>query len=94
MSAANGSLVTNLTWYLPAGSTLSSAVKSALPPADFSSRRSNVNLTSSLVSSWPSWNFTPWRSLNVQVSLSSESVQDSASSGWIAMFSSKRTSWL
>src|SRR5206468_1416865 len=45
-SAANGSLVTNFTAYLPAGSILSTALKSDLPAADFSSRRSNENFTS------------------------------------------------
>ena len=35
-SAANGSLVTNFTPYLPTGSTLSTAMKSDLPEADFS----------------------------------------------------------
>jgi len=58
-SAANGSLVTNFTAYLPAGSILSTALKSDLPAADFSSRRSNENFTSAEVNSWPSWNFTP-----------------------------------
>jgi hypothetical protein len=57
-SPANGSLVTNFTAYLPAGSTLSTAMKSDLP-GDFSKRRSKVNFTSAEVSSWPSWNFTP-----------------------------------
>ena len=67
-SAANGSLVTNFTAYLPTGSILSTAPKSDLPEADFSSSRSNVNFTSAEVNSWPSWNFTPCRSLNVHVS--------------------------
>ncbi len=65
-SPAKGSLVRNLTPYLPAGSTLSTAMKSDLP-GDFSNRRSKVNFTSAEVSSCPSWNFTPCRSLNVQV---------------------------
>ena len=58
-SAANGSLVTNFTPYLPTGSTLSTALKSDLPDCDFSSRRSKLNFTSAEVNSWPSWNFTP-----------------------------------
>ena len=57
-SPANGSLVTNFTAYLPAGSTLSTAMKSDLP-GDFSKSRSNVNFTSAEVNSWPSWNLTP-----------------------------------
>ena len=93
-SAAKGSLVTNFTPYLPTGSTLSTAMKSDLPEADFSSSRSNVNFTSAEVNSWPSWNFTPWRSLNVQVSPSGLVCHDSASSGCGFMSGSKRTSWL
>ena len=77
---ANGSLVTNLTAYLPAGSTLSTAMKSDLP-GDFSKSRSKVNFTSAEVSSWPSWNFTPWRSLKVHVRPSLLTSHDSASSG-------------
>src|SRR6266852_5055199 len=90
---ANGSLVMNLTPYFPAGSTRSTAMKSDLP-GDFSKRRSKVNFTSAEVSSWPSWNFTPWRSLNVQVSPSRLVSHDSASSLTGVMSGSKRTSWL
>src|SRR5919106_927053 len=90
---ANGSLVMNFTACRPAGSTLSTAMKSDLP-GDFSKRRSNVNLTSADVISWPSWNLTPWRSLNVQVSPSGLTCQDSASSGTGVISGSKRTSWL
>src|SRR2546422_605657 len=92
-SPANGSLVMNLTAYLPAGSTLSTAMKSDLP-GDFSKSRSNVNFTSAEVSSWPSWNFTPSRSLTVHVSPSGLVCHDSASSGTGVMSGSKRTSWL
>ena len=92
-SPANGSLVMNFTPYLPAGSTLSTAMKSDLP-GDFSKRRSNVNFTSADVSSWPSWNFTPSRSLKVHVRLSRLTSQDCASSGTGVMSESKRTSWL
>ena len=92
-SPANGSLVMNFTAYLPAGSTLSTAMKSDLP-GDFSNSRSNVNFTSAEVSSWPSWNFTPCRSLNVHVRPSGLTSHDSASSGTGVMSGSKRTSWL
>src|SRR5438094_170034 len=92
-SPANGSLVMNLTAYLPAGSTLSTAMKSDLP-GDFSKSRSNVNFTSAEVSSWPSWNFTPSRSLKAHVSPSGLVCHDSASSGTGVMSGSKRTSWL
>ena len=90
---ANGSLVMNFTAWRPAGSTLSTAMKSDFP-GDFSKSRSKVNLTSAEVISWPSWNLTPWRSLNVQVSASLLTSQDSASSGMGFMSGSKRTSWL
>ena len=50
-------------------------------PGDFSKSRSKVNLTSADVSSWPSWNLTPWRSLNVHVRPSLLTSHDSASSG-------------
>src|SRR5439155_6726199 len=90
---ANGSLVTNFTTYFPDGSTLSTAMKSDLP-GDFSKRRSKVNFTSDDVISWPSWNFTPWRSLNVHVSPSRLVSHDSASSPTGVMSGSKRTSWL
>jgi len=53
-----------------------------------------VYFTSAEVSSCPSWNFTPWRSLKVQVRLSLLISHDSASSGFGVMFSSRRTSWL
>ena len=53
-----------------------------------------MNLTSALVSSWPSWNFTPWRSLKVQVRSSSDSLPGLGELGLDAMLSSKRTSWL
>jgi hypothetical protein len=43
--------------------------------------RSNVALTSFDVSLSPLWNFTPWRSLNVQVSESADTVQLSARAG-------------
>ncbi len=92
-SPANGSLVMNFTPYFPAGSTLSTAMKSDLP-GDFSNSRSNVNFTSAEVISWPSWNLTPWRSLNVHVSPSRLTSHDSASSGTGVMSGSKRTSWL
>src|SRR5882724_6281358 len=92
-SPANGSLVTNLIVYLPMGSILSTVVKSALP-GDFSTSRSKVNLMSAEVSSWPSWNFTPCRSLNVHVSPSGLICHDSASSGTAFMSGSKRMSWL
>src|SRR5262245_1544245 len=92
-SPANGSLVTNLTAYLPAGSTLSTAMKYDLP-GDFSNRRSNVNFTSVEVIAFPSWIFTPWRSLNVHVSSSLLTSHDSARSGAGFMSASKRTSWL
>src|SRR5436853_1429032 len=90
---ANGSLVTNFTAYFPLGSTLSTAMKSDLP-GDFSKSRSNVNFTSAEVSSWPSWNLTPWRSLNVHCSPSELTCHDSASSGTGVMSGSNRTSWL
>ena len=92
-SPANGSLVMNFTACLPAGSTLSTAMKSDLP-GDFSNRRSKVNFTSAEVISWPSWNLTPWRSLKVHVSPSGLTCQDSASSPTGVMSGSKRTSWL
>src|SRR5947207_9081061 len=63
-------------------------------PGDFSNKRSNVNLTSADVISCPSWNFTPWRSLNVHVRASLLISQDSASSGTGFMSASNRTSWL
>ena len=84
----------NLTSYFPDGSTLSTAMKSAFPAADFSSRRSKVNFTSAEVNSWPSCHLTPCRSLKVQVRPFWLTPQDSASSGTGVMFSSKRTSWL
>src|SRR5439155_12985711 len=90
---ANGSLVTNLTAYFPAGSTRSTAMKSDFP-GDFSKSRSNVNLTSADVSSWPSWKRTPSRSLNAHVRPSGLTRQDSASSGTGFISASKRTSWL
>src|SRR5947207_5298074 len=92
-SPANGSFVTNFTAWRPAGSTRSTAMKSDLP-GDRSKSRSNVNFTSADVSSWPSWNFTPWRSLNVQTRPSRLTSHDSASSGTGCMSASKRTSWL
>src|SRR5256886_12415397 len=63
-------------------------------PGDFSKSRSNVNLTSAEVSSWPSWKVTPCRSLKVHVSPSGLICQDSASSGTGFISASKRTSWL
>src|SRR6266849_8136157 len=63
-------------------------------PGDLSKSRSNVNLTSAEVSSWPSWKVTPWRSLKVHVSPSGLICQDSASSGTGFISASKRTSWL
>ena len=92
-SPANGSLVVNFTPYFPVGSTWSTAMKSDLP-GDFSKSRSNVNFTSADVSSWPSWNFTPCRSLNVQASPSRLTSHDSASSPTGVMSGSNRTSWL
>ena len=53
-----------------------------------------MNFTSAEVNSWPSWNFTPWRSLNVHVRPSGLICHDSASSGTGVMSGSKRTSWL
>src|SRR5262249_19091124 len=93
-SAANGSLVTNFTAYLPAGSILSTALKSDLPAADFSSSRSNEDFASAEVDSWPACHFTPWRSLNVHVRPSGLIDHDSASSGVGVISGSKRTSWL
>src|SRR6266545_4894168 len=90
---AKGSLVTNLMPYLPTTSTLSTAMKSDLP-GETSKSRSKVNFTSAEVISWPSWNFTPGRSLNVQVRPSGLTCHDSASSGTGVMSGSKRTSWL
>src|SRR5687768_14570427 len=92
-SPAKGSLVTNFTVYLPAGSTLSTATKSDLP-GDFSNSRSKVNFTSAEVISCPSWNLTPSRSLKVHVRASGLTCHDSASSGRGVMSGSKRTSWL
>src|SRR2546425_7875852 len=63
-------------------------------PGDFSKSRSNVNLTSAEVSSWPSWKVTPCRSLKVHASPSGLICQDSASSGTGFISASKRTSWL
>src|SRR5712691_1907049 len=63
-------------------------------PGDLSKSRSNVNLTSAEVSSWPSWKVTPCRSLKVHVSPSGLICQDSASSGTGFISASKRTSWL
>src|SRR2546428_13197968 len=63
-------------------------------PGDFSKRRSNVNLTSAEVSSWPSWKVTPCRSLKVHASPSGLICQDSASSVRGFISASKRTSWL
>jgi len=90
---AKGSLVTNLIAYLPTGSNLSTVRKSAFPE-DFSMSRSKVNFTSAEVNSCPSWNFTPWRSLNVHVTPSRATSHDSASSGTAFMSKSNRTSWL
>src|SRR5215468_3871122 len=92
-SPAKGSLVTNLTPYFPAGSTLSTAMKSDLP-GESSKSRSKVNFTSAEVISWPSWNFTPCRSLKFHVSPSGLTCHDSESSGITFMSGSKRTSWL
>src|SRR5215471_4685800 len=63
-------------------------------PGESSKSRSKVNFTSAEVISWPSWNFTPCRSLKFHVSPSGLTCHDSASSGTTFMSGSKRTSWL
>src|SRR2546427_13266436 len=81
----------NLTPYLPAGSTLSTAMKSDLP-GELSKRRSKVNFTSAEVISCPSWNFTPSRRLKLQGCPSGLVCQDSASSRPGVMVAAERTS--
>src|SRR5579884_289676 len=65
---------------MPSGERKLSA-EAAVEPVVLSARRLKVATTSSALKSEPSWNFTPWRSLKVQVFTSWEGVQEVASSG-------------
>ena len=55
--------------------------ESAFEAPSGSARRSIVATTSSAVRSWPSWNLTPWRILNVQTEPSALGFQLSARRG-------------
>ena len=54
--------------------------------------RSNVALTAAALNGVPSWKRTPWRSLKVQVSLSSDVLHEVASAGCMLPASSGFTS--
>src|SRR6266849_8750801 len=56
-------------------------VDAAVEPVLLSARRQNMATTSSALKSVPSWNLTPWRSLNVHVFASADGVHEVASSG-------------
>src|SRR5918997_6330357 len=91
-NGAYGSARVNSTSCLPFGSTLVIRLYQLLYGAAVSGAiiRSYQNLTSSASNSLPSWNLTPWRSLNVQV-VGLGFVHDSARAGVTVIFSSNMT---
>ena len=67
------------------------SVEAAVEPVLLSASLRYVATTSSALKSAPSWNLTPWRSLNVQVLASGDGVHEIANSGWGTPAPSTRT---
>ena len=79
-SSSKTTVASSVAWAPPFDSTPVNA-ESALPPVLGSAWKLNVAATSCAVIGLPSWNFTPWRILNVHCEASALGSQLSASRG-------------